>query len=406
MSSLKLAPDKLSSAIDANAFHWPFFTDQARIRLQELLTKPWFADHSTVEEFEEALARWLDIRYVITQSSGTSALEAALFAVGVGPGDEIVGPTLSYWSCVLPAARLGASIVLVDAERDRLTICPAAVAQAITSRTRAVIAVHLHGQLARMEELRQICQQRGVALVEDASHLGGASTRQGRAGALGDVSIFSLNGKVFCCGEGGALATNVLEYYGRAVRWGLPDRALSGKLDQLAEYRGVSLGGVTCRIANTTAALGIDQLSGLDAAFVVIDAAMSRLTMRICDSGLLLETVSEGRGAWHETFLAAPGLSSDQLIKVAAVCRSQGLDVHAFREKRRPLHKHPWFRPPQDAARELSPFRPIVIRRGVLRHAELHDGLVIPRLTRCREDEVLGVASLIMDAIAQVAERT
>lgn len=165
---------------------------------------------SEVEAFEEEIARWIGIRHAVGVSSGTDALLASLMALDVGPGDEVIVPTFSFFATAGCVARLGARPVFVDVDPETLMIDPAAARAAVTARTRAIIPVHLFGLCADMDPLAALAAAQRIAIVEDAAQALGA-TYQGRpAGTLGTVGCFSFfpTKNLGAFGDGGLVVTN------------------------------------------------------------------------------------------------------------------------------------------------------------------------------------------------------
>lgn len=161
-----------------------------------------------VAAFEKAFATWLDVPHALAVSCGTAALHLALVALGVGPGDEVIVPDLTFIAPANTVRYTGAQPVLVDVDPRSWTIDPAAVERAISKRTRAVIAVHLYGVPADLDALRAIARRHRLALLEDAAEALGSSWRGKRLGALGTVGCFSLfANKTITTGEGGVVVT-------------------------------------------------------------------------------------------------------------------------------------------------------------------------------------------------------
>lgn len=162
-----------------------------------------------VSAFEEELAASLAVPHAVAVSSGTDALLAALMAMGVGPGDEVICPAFSFIATGMVIPRVGATPVFVDVEPDSFNVDPERILDALTPRTKAVIAVHLFGRVAALEEVAPILRERGVALIEDAAQAQGAM-RDGRGiGSWGDVACISFfPAKVLgAAGDAGAVVT-------------------------------------------------------------------------------------------------------------------------------------------------------------------------------------------------------
>jgi len=204
--------------------------------------------------FENAFARAVGVPHALAVTSGTAALHLAFAALGVGPGDEVVLPDLTYVATANAVRYTGARVVLVDVDPATWTIDPALAAKAVSKRTKAIVAVHLYGNPAAMDELGALARREGIFLVEDAAQAFGADWRGRRAGALGDVGGFSLYGnKVITTGEGGVVVTRSKKLEERLRR--LRDHATSR--DRRYYHTQV---GFNYRLSALQAALGLAQL--------------------------------------------------------------------------------------------------------------------------------------------------
>jgi len=164
---------------------------------------------SRVAQFERLFAEFCGVRHAVATNNGTAALHLALVAAGVGRGDEVLVPDLTYVATANAVTYCGAVPIACDVEPDSWCISPLEVERLITFRTKAVIAVHLYGHPCQMTALREICRSRGVALVEDAAEAHGAEVAGRRVGSLGDVASFSFYGnKMITTGEGGMCTTD------------------------------------------------------------------------------------------------------------------------------------------------------------------------------------------------------
>jgi len=177
---------------------------------EELLTSAGFIGGEQVDEFEREYAEYVGVRFCIGVGNGTDAIELALRATGIGPGDEVIIPVNTFIATAEAVSRIGAVPVFVDVDPEYLLIDPHAVEGAITPRTRAIVPVHLYGQTAPMDALRPIAERHGVVLLEDAAQSQGASSTAGRAGALGRVAATSFYpGKnLGAAGDAGAVLTD------------------------------------------------------------------------------------------------------------------------------------------------------------------------------------------------------
>ena len=163
-----------------------------------------------VEQFEREIASYLGVRHAVGLSSGTDALLVALMALGIGPGDEVITPTFSFFATAGCVSRLGATPKLVDIDPLTYNIDPAAAEAAITVRTRAIIPVHLYGQCADMDPLLEAAGRSGIPVVEDAAQAIGSTDKGRRAGSMGKAGCFSFfpSKNLGAFGDAGLLTTN------------------------------------------------------------------------------------------------------------------------------------------------------------------------------------------------------
>ena len=173
-------------------------------------------------EFEESFREYLGAEYCLTQDNGTSTLWSAYYAVGVGPGDEVLHPAYTWICSIAGAIQLGARPVFCEIDPETLVIDPADMERRITPRTKAITAVHLYGNVCDMDAIMHIARKHGIAVVEDCSHCHGAEWDGHKLGTIGDVGCFSMQGapplgKPICAGEGGIITTNSQELYERIL---------------------------------------------------------------------------------------------------------------------------------------------------------------------------------------------
>jgi dTDP-4-amino-4,6-dideoxygalactose transaminase len=183
-----------------------------------VLRSGWLTTGPQCERFEAAFASYTEARHAIATSSCTTGLHLILHAAGVGPGDEVLVPAMTFPATASAVLHAGARPVLVDVLPEQLTIDPAAVAAAIGPRTRAIVAVHLAGWPAEMDALRALVAERGLVLIEDAAHAIGTRYRGRSAGTLGDAASFSFyaNKNLTTC-EGG-MVTTARDDWARTIR--------------------------------------------------------------------------------------------------------------------------------------------------------------------------------------------
>lgn len=212
-----------------------------------------------VTRFEEMFAGFCGTRYAIATSNGTAALHLALLALDIGPGDEVIVPTLTFIATANAVTYTGACPVFVDSEPDTWNIDPNLIEEAITPRTKAIIPVHLYGHPANMDPILEIATHYGFAVVEDAAEAHGARYKGRHVGGIGDIGIFSFYGnKIITTGEGGMVVTDRADL-AEQVRM-LRDHGMSPKRRYWHPVLGYNY-----RMTNIQAALGVAQMEKVDA---------------------------------------------------------------------------------------------------------------------------------------------
>jgi perosamine synthetase len=211
-----------------------------------------------VREFESRFAAYCGVRHGVSTCNGTAALHLALVSLGVGRGDEVIVPALTFAATAAAVAYTGATPVFAESDGDTWCIDPAGIRGLITRRTRAVIAVHLYGHPADMNPILAIAREHRLAVIEDAAEAHGANYHGRRIGGLGGMAVFSFYGnKTITAGEGGMLVTDDAELAGRA-------RLLSNHaMDPERRYWHSELG-YNYRLSNIQAALGLAQFERIE----------------------------------------------------------------------------------------------------------------------------------------------
>ncbi len=185
--------------------------EELRQAIDEVLDSRQFILGKFVEEFENGFASYCGVRHAIAVNSGTSALHLALLAAGAGPGDEVITVPFTFAATVAAVHYCGATPVFVDINPHTFSLDVSKLEAAITPRTRAILPVHLYGQIAEgMDEINAIARRHGIAVIEDAAQAHGAEIDGRRAGSIGDLGCFSFypTKNMGACGEGGLVTTN------------------------------------------------------------------------------------------------------------------------------------------------------------------------------------------------------
>ncbi len=255
-------------------------------------------------EFEEAWAAYCGVRHAVLMSNGTVALEAVLRSLGIGRGDEVITVGFTFNATVSAILQAGARPVFVDVRPDDFCMDPDLVEAAITSRTRAILPVHLYGLMADMDPLVAIAEQHGIALVEDAAQAHGATYRGRRAGQFGPAMFSLYATKNLMMGEGGFATTD---------DDGLADRIRLYRNHGMRErYHHEALGS-NFKPTDLAAAIGLAQLSRLDERTARRRENAARLGEGL--RGYLVPRVPDGREhVWHQFTMRFPG-QREQVIR-------------------------------------------------------------------------------------------
>jgi perosamine synthetase len=237
----------------------PVFAGNEKRYVADCMESSWISSCGEyVGRFEAAFAEFCGARHAVSCCNGTAALHLALAALGVGPGDEVIVPTLTFVATANAVTYCGARPVFLDSDPETWALDPALLEERITPRTKAVVVVHLYGHPADMDRVNEIARRHNLFVVEDAAEAHGAEYRGRRVGALADVSCFSFYGnKIIATGEGGMVATD--------------DAALARRVAQL-RGQGYDPGrrywfpvvGYNYRMMNLPAAIGLAQLEQAD----------------------------------------------------------------------------------------------------------------------------------------------
>jgi perosamine synthetase len=341
-------------------FTWPIVTAEDEGAVIEVLRSGRMSGTEITKVFEQEIAHWMGARHALAHPNGTAAIKAAFWACGVGAGDEVICPSMTYWASALPALTLGAAVHFADIDAATLCIDPADIEHRISERTRAIMVVHYAGHPCEMDEIMRIARKHGIKVVEDASHAQGSLYRGRMCGTIGDIGAFSMmSGKSLSIGEGGMIVTDDRYLYERCVayghyertglktRWNPPDDQIT--FPDLAEYRGLPLGGYKNRLNQTCAAMGRVQLRHYPGRIAEIQRAMNRFWDALEGvPGVRAHRVAGGSGStmggWYfPQGLYVPGeLGGLSLESFCAEVRAQGW-TGCYPGANFPLHLHPVF---------------------------------------------------------------
>lgn len=237
----------------------PSLAGREREYVLDCLDSTWISSNGKyIERFEQAFAEFCGVQHAMACTNGTVALHLALLALGVGPGDEVIVPTLTYVATANAVAYCGATPVFVDSETQTWNLDPAKLDELITPRTKGIIVVHLFGHMVDMDPVMALARRRGLWVIEDAAEAHGAEYRGKRAGSIGTISTFSFYGnKIVTTGEGGMVVTDDPELAARV-------RIFKGQGQDPQRRYWFPVIGYNYRMTNICAAIGLAQLEDID----------------------------------------------------------------------------------------------------------------------------------------------
>ena len=259
--------------------------------VDECIKTNWITVGKFIPLFEKKFAKYVGTKYAQTCSNGTAALHLVMMALGIGKGDEVIVPTLTFVSSANAVAFTGAKPVFVDSEKDTGNIDVSKVEKKITKKTKAVMAVHLYGHTADMAPLKKLCIKHKLTLIEDAAEALGSKYKGKMAGSLGDVATFSFYGnKTITSGEGGMITSN--------------DKELMEKIRMLKDQGKPKGGGYlhtiigyNYRMTNIQAAIGLAQLENINK-FIKKKREIAKYYKRHIKSnaGIIVHSIEKNKG--------------------------------------------------------------------------------------------------------------
>lgn len=354
-----LGGPKTITAEDGSLFKWPIVTQEDEQAVLEVLRTGAMSGVGITKEFEKEYADWVGVRHGLGHCNGTAALLASFWACGVGAGDEIICPSMTYWASGSPALSLGATVHFADIDPDTLCLDPNDIEHRIGPRTRAIVAVHYAGHPCDMDAILPIARKHGVKVIEDVSHAHGSLYKGRPCGSLGDVAAMSMMaGKSFAIGEAGMLLTDDPLLYERAIafshyeRTGGPSRYAQAECavhGELARFKGIPLGGHKHRMNQFCSALGRVQLKHYPQRIAEIQRAINRFWDLLqdvpglkahrppADSGSTMGGWYFPRGLYRASELG--GLSCETFCEAV---RAEGVSA-CTPGANAPMHAHPVF---------------------------------------------------------------
>lgn len=280
-----------------------------------------------IHRFEQQFRQHLGVRHAIATASGTGALHMGMAGLGIGPGDEVILGDINWIASAAPITHLGAKPVLVDVLADSWCLDPAAVEAAITPHTKAILAVHLYGNLCDMDALAAIAQRHGLHLIEDAAEAIGSVWHGRRAGSIGIFGAFSFHGtKTITTGEGGIFVTNDDALYERVLTLSNHGRARGEARQFWAERIGFKY-----KMSNLQAAIGCAQIERVDELVAAKRRVFDRYRQALCDLPLSMNPEPPGttNGYWMPTVVIDANVPFDREALLAAF-KADNIDGRVF----------------------------------------------------------------------------
>ncbi len=317
----------------------PSITDLEMEYVRDAVSNGWGEKcYDYISRFENAFRDHLDVSFAIATSSCTGALQLGLAAMGIGRGDEVILSDTNWIATVAPIVHLGATPVFVDIDPVNWCIDPKLAERAITSRTRAIVATHLYGNLCNMDALLDLGRSYDIPIIEDAAEAIGSVWRGRRAGSIGKFGTFSFHGsKTISTGEGGMFVTSDPELFETVLTLSNHGRDRSEKRQFWA-----NLVGYKFKLSNVQAAIGCGQLERIDELVARKREILSNYRSQLCisdDFQINPEPPGTVNGSWMPTivFESKSGVTRSELLRAFTAAN---IDARVFFH---PLSSQPMF---------------------------------------------------------------
>jgi len=344
-----LGGEKAVSSEGADIFEWPIVTERHEQAVLDVLRNRQMSGNELTKEFEKKYASMLGRRHGLAYPNGTSAILGAMYGLGIGLGDEVICPSITYWASIVQAYNLGATAVFADVDPETICIDPNDIEHRITPRTKAIVVVHYASMPAEMDAIMKIAGKHNLKVLEDCSHAHGALYKGREVGTFGDAAAFSLmTGKALAVGEAGIFFTDDRKVYERAILFGHYIRHDQITLDELKPFAGLPCGGFKHRMHQVSSAFGLVQLELYPEQMADIDKAMNHFCDLLEDTpGIRPMRPARGtnttKGGWyypHFKYITEE-LGGLSLSRFSEAIQAEGSICNPGCNK--PLHLHPLF---------------------------------------------------------------
>lgn len=309
----------------------------------EVLKSDYLTTGPKIAEFEKSVADYVGAKYAVAISNGTSALHAACFAAGIGPGDEVITTPITFAASSNCVLYCGGTPVFADIDPKTYNIDPDDIRKKITDKTKAIIAVHLAGQPCDMDEIHKIAKENNLIVIEDGAHALGSVYKGKKVGSLSDMTTFSFHPvKPITTGEGGMIVTDNEEFYKKMVLFrshGITrDEAMMTRNDGPWFYQQFELG-FNYRITDIQCALGCSQMKKLDRFLAKRKEIVLRYNEAFadCENIVTPYQLPETESGWHLYIVQVKNCDRKQIFE-ALRDKGIGVNVHYI-----PVYMHPYY---------------------------------------------------------------
>ncbi len=353
----------------------PLLDDEELQLVSECIITGWVSSGGPfVSKFEQLVAEFCNVKYGIACSSGTAALHLTLLAAGIGYGDEVIVPTLTFISTANAVTYTGAKPVFVDSESSTWNIDPDKIKEAITSRTKAIIPVHLYGHPADMDPINTIAKENNLLVIEDSAEAQGAKYKGEHVGSMSDMSILSFFGnKIITTGEGGMVITNNLEFANKCRLY--RDHGMSTKRRYWHDVIGYNY-----RMTNIQAALGVAQMGKIGRIIKRKKEIAKQYEKHLKNiPGITLPTEMPWANSvyWLYTIMIDEGIVGISIDQIMASLKEAKIDSRPVFP---PIHKQPVYKTDQElpVAENIS-----------------SSGISLPSAPEIRDEDIAGICEVI-----------
>lgn len=277
-----------------------------------------------IKTFEKNFSKFCGCKYGVAVSNGTVALHLSLLALGVGKGDQVIVPDLTFAATINAVLHAQATPVIVDIDRQSWCVDPCEIKKAITKKTKAIIPVHLYGQPCDMPSIMKIALTEGIFVIEDCAEAHGACFNNKKVGGFGDIGCFSFYGnKIITTGEGGMCVTNSRKLNDKMII--LRDHGMSRTKKYWHDVIGYNY-----RLTNLQAALGVAQLQRIGSILRARESAEDRYRQRLCGMKAIEFQRNDLPGRKKTTWLVSALIKNNKRAAFIKKCKAKAIDIRQF----------------------------------------------------------------------------